>query len=78
MSGVLLSKAIKGGLDINCSGITVKPGGGMSADTDKWQLAMSYAILLELKTLKPAAQLPELHRHPAHAAPDRPQHRTAT
>lgn len=46
-----LSKAIEGGLDINCSSITPDGKGGHTASIESWQLAMQYAILQELTKL---------------------------
>ncbi len=46
-----LSKVVEGGLDINSSGFTENPSGGMNAGVYHWQMALLYAILQELKTL---------------------------
>lgn len=59
MSGVKLSEAIEGGMDVEVNSITRKPGGGCTGDLDAWQLAMTYAVLQELKGLR--AELEQLN-----------------
>jgi hypothetical protein len=49
MNRVKLSKMIEKGLDLSMSEVNTAEEGVLQASTDKWQLAMQYAILQELK-----------------------------
>lgn len=51
MSNVRLSKIAAGSLDVNLSDVDETAGGGHRMSVERWQLAMQYAILQELKRL---------------------------